>query len=56
MAQYLAVAIGFFKFFDEVVSLIKLLQKTPAAKHQEILKRIQAEDKQLEETGRPVWD
>ncbi len=39
-ATFLAALVGFFKFFNEVSSLIKLLQKTPQEKHDALMKRV----------------
>jgi hypothetical protein len=36
---------GFFKFFDQVMAFIRLLEKTPEEKHQEIMLKIGIEEK-----------
>lgn len=44
---------GFFKFFDQVMAFIRLLEKTPEEKHQEIMLKIGIEEKNFSDTGRP---
>lgn len=56
LTEIIAVIGGILKFWDSVVWLVKLLRDTPQEKHEEILKRIQAESRKLAETGRPTWD
>lgn len=46
-----------FKFWDQIVSLIKILQKTPEQKHQEIMEKIQKEaDAYAQPGSRPKWE
>lgn len=56
MTEFLAIVSGFFKFFDEVTWLIKKLEKTPVAKRQELIAKIQAEGERQDQSGRPVWE
>lgn len=54
-AEVVAIIGGVFKFWDQVVWLIKTLQKTPAEKHEDLLGRIRKEADTFEESGRPTW-
>lgn len=44
------------KFPSTVLQLVRFLSKTPEEKHQEILKKIEAESAELDQGGRPKWD
>lgn len=47
---------GIFKFWDQVVWLVKKLEVTPAEKHAKLVVTIGEEKHSFEETGRPKWD
>jgi len=55
VAEIIALITGVLKFPSVVLEFIKLLQKTPQQKHEDILKRIGDESKRFEDTGRPTW-
>lgn len=55
VAEIVALITALFKFPSIILEFVKLLQKTPQEKHEEILKRIADEAKKFEETGRPTW-
>lgn len=40
MAEFLTALTGFFKFFDQVVGFIKLLEKTPLEKRADAIKAV----------------
>lgn len=44
------------KFPSTVLQLVRFLSKTPEEKHQEILKKIEAESAAIDQGGRPSWD
>ena len=46
---------GVLKFPDAVLKLIRVLQKTPAEKRDDILKKMDEEFQKFEDTGRPTW-
>lgn len=46
---------AFFKFFDQITSLIKVLQGTPEEHHQKIMDQIEKEYQAFKDTGRPQW-
>ena len=46
---------GVLKFPEAVLKLIRVLQKTPAQKHEDLLKRMDEEFTRFEEEGRPSW-
>lgn len=56
--QFLAALLGFFKFFDEVVTLLEGLKKTPAEKHAEIMAKVTGvfDEKSVDHPDRPSWD
>lgn len=54
-AEIIALITGFFKFPQAILEFIKVLQKTPEQKHEDLLKAIALEAKKFEETGRPNW-
>jgi len=56
LSEWLLIIKGVLAFPKEVAQLIKLLQKTPVQKKDEIMKKIQEEAKSLEAEGRPKWD
>ncbi len=45
----------FFKFFDELFQIAKMMQKTPEEKRQDVLKAIKDEYEKIQTTGRPTW-
>lgn len=47
---------GFFKFFDQVMAFIHLLEKTPVEKHQEIQKQVDAWMEESASGSRPKWE
>jgi hypothetical protein len=53
IATIFELLMGVLKFPEECSALIKLLSKTPEEKHQDILKRINAEEQTFSDTGRP---
>lgn len=53
--MWLELIVGVLKFPDAVLKLIRFMQKTPAEKHDELLKRMDEEFQRFEETGRPTW-
>lgn len=53
--EFVTIIGGIFKFWDQVVWLVKKLEKTPEEKRQELYKNIQAEADNFENTGRPTW-
>jgi hypothetical protein len=55
-AEIIALIIGVLKFPQVILDFVKLLQKTPAEKHSDLIKKVQAEAAHFEETGRPQWD
>jgi hypothetical protein len=56
MVNTIAIILGIFKFFDQVVWLVKKLEKTPVERRQEVIERMRQEHETMEKTGRPVWD
>lgn len=56
MSEFLAAITGVFKFWDQVVWFVKLIQKTPQERRQDLMKSIQKESEKFAESGRPVWD
>lgn len=53
--EWLALLVGVFQFPGQLLALIKILKKTPEAKHEELIKKLADEATQYEETGRPTW-
>ncbi len=47
---------AFFKFPDATLRLIRALQKTPEANHEDLVKSIESEAQKIEQTGRPDWN
>jgi hypothetical protein len=55
--QILTIIMGVLKFWDQVTFLVKLLEKTPIEKRQEVMKRLQNEkDAYSKPDGRPTWN
>ena len=54
-AAWMEIIAGVLKFPDAILKLIRLFQKTPQEKHEEIVKLISDESAKFEKTGRPVW-
>ena len=46
----------FFKFFDEIMWLIKKLSKTGEEKRGELMAHLQQEEENFSKTNRPKWD
>ncbi len=44
------------QFPSVILEFVRLLQKTPQEKHEDLLKRIGEESKKFADTGRPTWD
>lgn len=44
-----------FTFPSEIMALVRMLQKTPEEKHQDILRAVTAEAEKYQQTGRPEW-
>ncbi len=55
IAAFITVLTAFFKFPDSVLALVKALQSTPEAKHQDLVKKIQDEVAAAAAGGRPQW-
>lgn len=47
---------GFFKFFDQVMAFIRLLEKTPIEKQQEIQRQVDAWMEESSGKERPSWE
>lgn len=47
---------GILKFPHEVLALVRLLQGTPDAQKQDVMKAIEAASVNFQKTGRPTWD
>jgi hypothetical protein len=43
------------QFPATMLEFVKLVRKTPAEQHEDLLKRLSDEQKKFEETGRPTW-
>ena len=46
---------GVLQFPNAVFEFVKLLRKTPEEKHSDLIASMQAEERKLEDTGRPTW-
>jgi hypothetical protein len=55
LSDILAIIKGVLQFPGTILEFVKLLQKTPQEKHQDLLKRMAEEAKKFEDTGRPTW-
>lgn len=44
------------KFPENALALVRALDKTPVERHDELVKKIDEEQKKFQETGRPTWD
>ena len=53
IANFIEVLTAFFKFPDAVSSLVKLLSKTPAERHQDLIKKIDLAFDESANGGRP---
>lgn len=53
LATIIELIFGLLKFPQEISALIRLLSKTPAEKHDQILKVIMDQQRYMEQTGRP---
>ena len=56
MKEFLGVIMGIFTFWDQVIFLVKTLQKTPEEKRQELMIRLRDESEKFARSGRPIWD
>lgn len=56
LAAILEIIQGVLKFPDAILRLVRVLKATPEEQHQKLVSQIEAEAKQLEETGRPTWE
>lgn len=52
----LGVISGVFKFWDQVMLLVKILQGTPEEHHEAIMAAIALEAEKFKQTGRPEWN
>ncbi len=55
VAGVIALITAFFQFPSQILAFVKLLQKTPEEKHEDLLKAIAEEAKKFQDTGRPDW-
>jgi hypothetical protein len=55
LAAWLEVIKGVLAFPKEVLAIVRLFQKTPEEKHQDLVAAIQKEAAVFQETGRPSW-
>ena len=55
LAAWVALITAALKFPDAIMGFVNLLKKTPAEKHQDILKAISEEAQKFQDTGRPTW-
>jgi hypothetical protein len=56
VAEIIALITGVLKFPQTVLEFVKIIQKTPAEKHADLMKKVAAEAAHFEDTGRPTWD
>lgn len=56
LTDILSIIKAVLQFPSTILEFVKLLKKTPQEKHDDLLKRLADESKQLEDTGRPTWD
>ena len=54
--EWIALLTAFFQFPKEILAIVKLLQKTPEEKRQQIIEGAQKVADSFSETGRPKWD
>lgn len=55
LVDIIAIVKAVLQFPTTILEFVKLVQKTPQDKHDELLKRLADESKKFEETGRPTW-
>lgn len=55
LTLWLEVIKGVLQFPSAVLAVVRVLQKTPEEKHQDLLVAIQKEAAAFQETGRPSW-
>lgn len=55
ITDIIALITAFFQFPKTILEFVNILKKTPQEKHEDLLKKIAAEAKQFEDTGRPQW-
>lgn len=56
LTDILAIIKGVLQFPATILEFVKLLQKTPQEKHDDLLKKMREEAQKFEDTGRPTWD
>jgi hypothetical protein len=56
LTDILAIIKAVLQFPSTILEFVKLIQKTPQEKHEDLLKRLAEESKKFEDTGRPTWD
>lgn len=55
LGAILEIISGVLKFPGVILEFVRLLKKSPAEKHDDIIKKIQEEAAQFEDSGRPDW-
>jgi hypothetical protein len=50
-----ALITAIFKFPNTILEFVKVLQKTPEEKHNDLLKAVAQEASKFENSGRPTW-
>ena len=56
MVEVIAVIMGLFKFWDEVVQVINMLRQTPDEQHAAIMAKVKDVFDEKKNNGRPTWD
>ena len=56
MVQIIALILGLFKFWDQVMTFVALMQQTPEEKHEEIMQKVESVFDEIANSGRPHWD
>jgi hypothetical protein len=56
VVKFLGILAGIVKFWDQIVWLVKTLQKTPQQKYLDLMERMKEEADDFEKTGRPKWE
>ena len=56
LTDILAIIKGVLQFPGTILEFVKMLQKTPQERHEDLLKKMHEEARKYEETGRPTWD
>lgn len=52
-AGFIEVVVAFLKFPEAVLGVVRMFQKVPEQKHEDLLKEMAEKAKAFEETGRP---